>query len=591
MSKSTSTQAKEDARQQAESANRPAEPAGPAGPQADILALQQAAGNQAVSRLLQTGPTTDSPAGAAGALPDQGQPLEPATRTTMESRFGRNFSGVRVHNNTAAAQLAGQLSARAFTVGQEVTFAAGEYRPGTLQGNQLIAHELAHTVQQEPGQPSRAASTGAEARLEQEADQAAAAAISPAPGPAKQVAPMSRTGLAVQKKDGAKPGMSPELRFAIILSSLTTAEEARDALDVYKKLSAAKRRKLFEANFKGGGIAKLIRTLSAEDAAGPYRDEIRELLRWVEEEETRKASGMTDEEMAEAQAKFSQAKAEKEAQAAIAAKTPKGVTPAKPTQKEVEQAHKEQVSKTSIAPTKTTTWDKLPKATRDSWLKRGKAVIKSVVAHASKKHPELKLTEDLFLADFGGVEKRGQRVLAYGSADASGKTRAVFGFRFVEAAEADPAYVLSVVVHEVFGHPEYGPYGTEYHLALYDKAAAKTPGYTKPPAGSTQRTQEIDAYAYQETEIYALLRSLPYHTPVAPKDAAKNLVSIDPKTTVEYRIGLIKQQWKPELAIALLHGIYQRLLLDPRITGKAFNAFKDGVKANFTDKEAKEILK
>jgi hypothetical protein len=295
--------------------------------------------------------------------------------------------------------------------------------------------------------------------------------------------------------------------------------------------------------------------------------------------------------MAEEQSKFQQAEAKKKAEAALKAKTPSGVTAPKPSTKDIEDARKEAVDQTSIAPTKSTTWDKMKKGEQDAWKKRGKTVVTTVTDFAKKQHPELKITEDLFLADFGGVEKRGESVLAYGQGGGGGKTLAVFGFRFVEAAEADPAYVMSVVVHEVFGHPEYGPYGSEYHLALYDKAQAKMPGYKKPPAGSQERRSEIDAYAYQETEIYSLLRSLPYHKAIAAKDAGKNLVSIDPKSTVEARIGLMKQQWKPDLARAILRGLYQRLLIDPRITGPAINAFRDGVRANFPKKEADEILK
>ena len=149
---------------------------------------------------------------------------------------------------------------------------------------------------------------------------------------------------------------------------------------------------------------------------------------------------------------------------------------------------------------------------------------------------------------------------------------------------------MSVVVHEVFGHPEYGQYGTEYHLALYDKAQAKMPGYTKPAAGTTERRSEIDAFAYQETEIYSLLRSFSYHTPIAAADAGKGLVSIDPTSTVQARLGLIKQQWEPKLAVAIVRGLYQRLLQDPRITGPAINAFRAGVKLEFSIDE-KVILK
>ena len=352
----------------------------------------------------------------------------------------------------------------------------------------------------------------------------------------------------------------------------------------------AERKKLFDSFYPSGDISRLLRTLPAKDAAGGYQNEARELLRWVEETETRAASGMTDDQMAGVQAKFEQTEAEKQAQADLAAKAPKAAAAVKPTAKEIESAREKKVVGTSVSATKVTTWDKMGKTSQEAWKKRGEAAIKAVSAFAAKTYPELNLTENNFKVDFEQVEKRGERVMAFGEADAKGTRLAVVGFRFVEAAKVNPAYVMSIVVHEVFGHPEYGPYGTEYHLELYDKAQAKMPGYKKPAAGTQERRYEIDAYAYQETEIYSLLRSFPYHTPLAPADVGKNLVSIDPKSTVEWRIGNMKDQWEQKLVIALLRGLYERLLLDPRITGPALNAFKAGVQAKFPA-DFKTILK
>jgi hypothetical protein len=81
-------------------------------------------------------------------LRSPGQLLDAATRTFMESRLGHDFSHVRVHANAEAAAAARAVHAQAFTVGREVVFAAGQYAPGTSAGRQLLAHELAHVVQQ-----------------------------------------------------------------------------------------------------------------------------------------------------------------------------------------------------------------------------------------------------------------------------------------------------------------------------------------------------------------------------------------------------------------------------------------------------------
>lgn len=77
-----------------------------------------------------------------------GTPLTSATRRAMESAFGTDFSDVRVHTSPPAGAAAEALGARAFTVGSDIAFAAGHYRPGVPSGERLIAHELAHVVQQ-----------------------------------------------------------------------------------------------------------------------------------------------------------------------------------------------------------------------------------------------------------------------------------------------------------------------------------------------------------------------------------------------------------------------------------------------------------
>ncbi len=81
-------------------------------------------------------------------LSSPGQPLDPATRSFMEPRFGHDFSGVRVHTDGRAAASARDVSANAYTVGHNVVFGAGRFAPETHEGRRLIAHELTHVVQQ-----------------------------------------------------------------------------------------------------------------------------------------------------------------------------------------------------------------------------------------------------------------------------------------------------------------------------------------------------------------------------------------------------------------------------------------------------------
>ena len=82
-------------------------------------------------------------------LRSPGQPLDAATRSAMEQRFAYDFSRVRVHSGTAAEISARNLNADAYTVGHDIVFAAGQFAPETHAGQQLIAHELTHVVQQQ----------------------------------------------------------------------------------------------------------------------------------------------------------------------------------------------------------------------------------------------------------------------------------------------------------------------------------------------------------------------------------------------------------------------------------------------------------
>jgi hypothetical protein len=110
----------------------------------------------------------------------EGAALDPAVRSRMESAYGADFSRVRVHTGAAAAHLSDSMNARAFAVGERIAFGSGEYRPGTLVGDALIAHELAHVAQQRgaTGGSSGPLAIQASVALEQDADRSAAQAMS-----------------------------------------------------------------------------------------------------------------------------------------------------------------------------------------------------------------------------------------------------------------------------------------------------------------------------------------------------------------------------------------------------------------------------
>ncbi|MEH2027375.1 eCIS core domain-containing protein [Nostoc sp.] len=80
-----------------------------------------------------------------------GQAIADNIREPMEQAFGADFSGVKVHTDGQSDQLNQSIQARAFTTGQDVFFRQGEYNPGSRGGQELLAHELTHVVQQNGG--------------------------------------------------------------------------------------------------------------------------------------------------------------------------------------------------------------------------------------------------------------------------------------------------------------------------------------------------------------------------------------------------------------------------------------------------------
>jgi len=154
-----------------------AEPAAPASP---ALSVASNVGNRAFGQLIGRTPGDGIMPGGV-VHPDvastiattngSGHTLEADTRERLAPRVGDPLSDVRVHTDPTADALARSVSARAFTTGSDVYFAAGEYRPGTPDGDSLLAHELTHVAQQR-GAPSSGPLTVSEPgdAMETEAD-------------------------------------------------------------------------------------------------------------------------------------------------------------------------------------------------------------------------------------------------------------------------------------------------------------------------------------------------------------------------------------------------------------------------------------
>lgn len=165
----------------------------------DVLRLQRAVGNAGVSTMLeeQTSPVHE-------VVNSSGRPLDEPVRADMESRLGHDFGDVRVHDDGAAHSSAQSVNAHAYTVGSHIVFQRDAYDPASTSGQQTLAHELTHVVQQRSGPVDGADAPGGirvsdpSDRFEREASANAERAMS-TPG-ASQVSPAPAAG--VQRLEG-----------------------------------------------------------------------------------------------------------------------------------------------------------------------------------------------------------------------------------------------------------------------------------------------------------------------------------------------------------------------------------------------------
>lgn len=198
-----------------------------------------------VLRLQRVAADGNAPDSAPGivheALRGAGEPLAPTARCFMEPRFNYDFSRVRVHTDRLAAQSARTVNALAYTVGSHLVFGAGQYRPDTFAGRKLLAHELAHVVQQQgaPGflQRQREQPAGGDEEINPtEASEEAGPPI-PAPTfgthPAEPECPRPPTGLGFVTPEPPCPTSTEEIGGALFFFCLDSdVMRGHSALDI-----------------------------------------------------------------------------------------------------------------------------------------------------------------------------------------------------------------------------------------------------------------------------------------------------------------------------------------------------------------------
>ena len=141
-----------------------------------------------------------------------GEPLDPHFRNQLEQGFGQDLGDVRVHTDGTAAESARRVGAGAFTVGPDVVFGAGRYRPGDAEGWRLLSHEIAHVLQQR-GAPSRDGPPGRASESSERAARAAAEALfrgEPAPAlESTDGLALARDALTIEDFDESETKASP----------------------------------------------------------------------------------------------------------------------------------------------------------------------------------------------------------------------------------------------------------------------------------------------------------------------------------------------------------------------------------------------
>jgi outer membrane protein OmpA-like peptidoglycan-associated protein len=200
-----------------------------------------------------------------------GKLLEPQTRGFFERRFGHDFSRVRVHADAAAASSARSAAAAAYTLGTDIVFGAGMYRPHSETGARLLAHELTHVVQQDKTRP---AATHGGGDYESEAR---AASDRIATGQRPSVTLSAPTAMQRQPLSGGIPstdlaeGASPFLAAAIGSVTLDGFETGKSVVSEGNRTKLARTAGTMEKLFRQYP-ASSVRVIGYTDAVGKESD-------------------------------------------------------------------------------------------------------------------------------------------------------------------------------------------------------------------------------------------------------------------------------------------------------------------------------
>lgn len=212
-----------------------------------LAALQRAVGNRTVTALLDRA---------------TGVPLDALTQQEMETRFGHSFGDVRIHTDSDAAHSSWEMHAAAYTIGRDIAFAAGRYDPHSAIGRRLLAHELAHVVQQDHGPSGESNPAGLEASAQGAAtaagERAGPIAVAGSSGPAVACADETASQVSSSPPEASKgppraapvptvEGRAESRRLVDAMADLKSIQPSSVASGVYDMVIAGKHQQVPKA--------------------------------------------------------------------------------------------------------------------------------------------------------------------------------------------------------------------------------------------------------------------------------------------------------------------------------------------------------
>lgn len=216
-------------------------------PDAELNRQHRDIGTPLIQRRATSGDTgvMEAPPIVHNVLNSPGQPLDAATRAFFEPRFGHDFSQVRVHTDSMAAQSARDVNALAYTVSHDIVFRQGQFASETQAGQRLLAHELTHVVQQGAAPahpPAEAPDAITRPVVPLHTDAAPQLSRQPAPGSSSQAAASSPTaGLApstisscrIEFRQGTTDAVDPASRDACLETARAYVEAGSGQVELH----------------------------------------------------------------------------------------------------------------------------------------------------------------------------------------------------------------------------------------------------------------------------------------------------------------------------------------------------------------------